>query len=79
MEYQKFFPEGWNSKEEYTFSEIEQARLNGKIIEGTVINCDENFNLHVSLGNNLEGIVPKNEIELAKAYRADYFARKEQK
>lgn len=77
MEYQKFFPEGWNSKEEYTFSEIEQARLNGKIIEGTVINCDENFNLHVSLGNNLEGIVPKNEIELEDNIKPSIYKNKE--
>ena len=77
MEYQKFIPEGWNPRKEYTFSELEYAKIEGKIIQGIVTKCDENFNLHVSLGNNLEGIVPKHEIELEENIKSSIYKNKE--
>ena len=53
MEYQKFIPEGWNTKEEYTFKQLEEAKQSGKIMEAMVTSCDENYNLHVNLGNHI--------------------------
>lgn len=76
MEYQKFIPEGWNSNEEYTLKQLQEAKLNGKIIEGKVISCDEDYNLHVNLGNNLVGIVPKDEFELSENIKPSVYRNK---
>lgn len=53
MEYQKFIPEGWNTKEEYNLKQLEEAKQCGKIMEAMVTSCDENYNLHLNLGNHL--------------------------
>lgn len=64
MEYQKFIPEGWiDTKEEFDNNSIHNAFNNGSILQGTVCECDSNYNLHVSLGNNIQGIIPRNEFE----------------
>ena len=64
MEYQKFIPEGWQAtKEEFNIDSLKQAYESGKIIEGFVESCDNNYNLHVNLGNNLKGIIPRNEVD----------------
>ena len=64
MEYQKFIPEGWQAtKEEFNIDSLKQAHESGKIIEGFVESCDNNYNLHVNLGNNLKGIIPRNEVD----------------
>lgn len=64
MEYQKFIPEGWYStKEELSLKEIENAKHTGKIIQGVAYKCDSEFNIHVKLGDKIEGIIPKNEVE----------------
>ena len=64
MEYQKFIPEGWTeNKEEYTINNLEQIHNEGKIIQGYVERCDEKYNLHVNLGKNIEGIIPRNELD----------------
>lgn len=77
MEYQKFIPEGWNPKEEYTIEQLEYAKLFGKTIEGFVTSCDENYNLHVSLGKNIVGIIPKDEFELNDNIKPSIYKNKE--
>lgn len=65
MEYQKFIPEGWiEKKDEFTnINEIKTAFDENKVLQGYVTNCDSNYNLHVNLGNNVKGIIPRNEID----------------
>ncbi len=64
MEYQKFIPEGWiETKEEWNMLQLKNAFEEGKIIQGYVGSCDENYNLHINLGNDIKGIIPRNELE----------------
>ena len=64
MEYQKFIPEGWKeSQEEFTIDELKNAFSQGSVIQGVVKKCDENYNLHINLGNQIKGIIPRNELE----------------
>lgn len=71
MEYQKFIPEGWiSTKDELNVNSIHMAFNNGEILQGKVSKCDSNYNLHVDLGNNIKGIIPRNEFE---AINADEF------
>ena len=64
MEYQKFIPEGWeNTEEKYSLSNIKDAIENGKIMQGFAYKCDDDYNIHVKLNENIEGIIPRNEIE----------------
>ena len=64
MEYQKFIPEGWvETKEEFNMLQLQNAFQEGKIMQGYVGSCDENYNLHIDLGNNIKGIIPRNELE----------------
>ena len=64
MEYFNFIPEGWiENKENYHLSDIRTAYTEGKILQGFVEKCDSEYNLHINLGNNITGIVPKNEID----------------
>lgn len=64
MEYQKFIPEGWQElKNQFSLEELNQASINGNIMEGKVTSCDSNYNLYVDLGNNFTGIIPREEIE----------------
>ena len=64
MEYPKFIPEGWietNDKLDYKI--LNEALSSGEILQGYVKNCDSNYNLHIDLGNNIKGIIPRNEVE----------------
>lgn len=59
-----YLPEGWNHK----LSNIEEQNIenyikNNTICQGIVQNCDDQYNLHVELGNNLVGIMPREEVE----------------
>lgn len=64
MEYQKFIPEGWlDTKECFNKSDLETAFNDGKVLQGFVESCDNNYNLHINLGNNIKGIIPRNELE----------------
>ncbi len=64
MEYQRFIPEGWNeTKDELDNNLLNKAFLSGDILQGYVNNCDSNYNLHIDLGNNIKGIIPRNELE----------------
>lgn len=64
MSYQRFIPEGW----EENFRPISKDYLNkamqtGDIMQGVVSKCDANYNLHVNFGNNVTGIIPREEVE----------------
>ncbi len=64
MEYQKFIPEGWiEKKDELDNNLLNKAFSNGDVLQGYVENCDSNYNLHINLGNNIKGIIPRNELE----------------
>jgi DNA-directed RNA polymerase subunit E'/Rpb7 len=64
MEYLKFIPEGWTqNNENANLESIKDAYNTGKIMQGLVYDCDSNFNLHVKLGENITGIIPRNEID----------------
>ncbi len=64
MEYLKFIPEGWeNANEGFTIGSLEQAFNDKSVLQGVVENCDSNYNLHLNLGNNIKGIIPRNEFE----------------
>ena len=60
----RFTPEGWEDKlsviKKMETSDIIQK---GEILQGVVEECDEQYNLHVKLGNGMMGIVPRNEVE----------------
>lgn len=64
MKLAKFVPEGWNQEianlnKESIYTYIE----NKEILQGKVEQCDEQYNLHINLGNGLKGIIPRQEIE----------------
>jgi len=65
MDYnQKFIPEGWNEVNKvFSLDELNMASINGNIIEAKVTKCDSNYNLYVDLGNNITGIIPREEVE----------------
>lgn len=50
----KFLPEGW---EKNNFTGIEN------IYQGIVEKCDENYNLHIKLDNQMYGVIPREEVE----------------
>ena len=61
---QKFIPEGWEIRAKpITPYELEEAYKTGEIIHGLVTKCDSNYNLYVELGNNIQGIIPREEVE----------------
>lgn len=64
MEYQRYIPEGWK-KEINPVSEdiLKNAIQTGNIIQGIVNKCDSEYNLHIDFGNNIKGIIPREEIE----------------
>lgn len=60
-----FLPEGWNT-ETYKITsneEIEKCANTEKICQGIVEKCDNNYNLHINIGNNIIGIMPREEVE----------------
>ena len=64
MEYQKFIPEGWEeTKDEINRNVLQDAFITGKVLQGYVNECDTNFNLYINLGNNIKGVIPRNEFE----------------
>ena len=68
----KYLPEGMLIKEfsnlEYisTKAGLERALEVGAILEAEAILCDHNMNLHVSLGERVRGIIPRDEVEYSK-------------
>ena len=66
MEYLKFIPEGWvENKADFSLDYLKTAFLNGEIIQGKVTSFDSNYNLHIDLGENLTGIIPRNEVDFS--------------
>ena len=64
MEYQRFLPEGWNiNNQNITEESLLNAITTGEILQGKVNKCDSNYNLYVDLGNNITGIIPREEVE----------------
>ena len=64
MEYQRFMPEGWNvSSQELTKEQLTNAISTGEILQGKVSKCDSNYNLYVDLGNNMTGVIPREDVE----------------
>ena len=64
MEYQRFMPEGWSvSNYIVTKEQLTSAISTGEILQGKVNKCDSNYNLYVDLGNNIPGIIPREEVE----------------
>lgn len=64
MNYQRILPEGWvNTQINLDMGEINDAWQNGKIMQAKVYKCDSSYNLHVNLGNNIDGIIPRDEVE----------------
>ncbi len=64
MEYQEFIPEGWNEVErEYSLSELKDALESKEVLSGKVLECDSNNDLHIDLGKNVDGIIPRREFE----------------
>lgn len=64
MNYQRFDPEGW----EENFRPMSKEYLNkamqaGSIMQGVVKKCDASYNLHIDFGNNVTGIIPREEVE----------------
>jgi len=42
---------------------INKAMNLGTIMQGVVKKCDSNYNLHIDFGNNITGIIPREEVE----------------
>ena len=60
----QFAPEGWNEKiEKLDIEKVYEYKNENKILQGIVDSCDKDYNLHINLGNKLEGIIPRNEVE----------------
>lgn len=65
MEYsQKFIPEGWISAQQaFSLEELNEAAINGNVMQAKVTKCDSNYNLYLDLGNNITGVIPREEVE----------------
>ena len=64
MNYQRFMPEGWEENGcNATTEQLQNAIQTGEIIQARVSKCDSNYNLHVDLGNNIKGVIPREEVE----------------
>ncbi len=60
----RFVPEGWNEEiENLSLQKIQEYQQENKTIQGIVQSCDEQCNLHIHLGNKIEGIIPRCEVE----------------
>ena len=68
----KYMPEGslisTIKNHEYTSSleGLEAALDGGMILEGRVILCDHNFNLHVDLGSKIRAVIPRDEVQYVR-------------
>ncbi len=60
----RFVPEGWNEDvENLSLQKIQEYQNKNKTVQGIVQSCDEKYNLHIHLGNEIEGIIPRCEVE----------------
>lgn len=59
-----FTPEGWIDKTAMLEqNDIEKYLQNNQTLQGIVEECDSNYNLYVKLGKNIQGIIPREEVE----------------
>ncbi|MBE5805914.1 MAG: 30S ribosomal protein S1 [Clostridiales bacterium] len=73
MEYQRFMPEGWKIDNfNFTKQSLDRAISTGEILQGKVSKCDSNYNLYVNLGNEVTGIIPREEIEAVNIDETGY-------
>lgn len=64
MNVNRFVPEGWNDiQTNLNVDKAKEYMNENKILQGVVNECDENFNLHINLGNGIKGVIPKSEVE----------------
>ena len=64
MEYQRSMPEGWVVNEtDITKEQLADAISTGEILQGKVNKCDSNYNLYVDFGNDVKGVIPREEVE----------------
>lgn len=64
MIYQRFSPEGWEENfRPMSKDYLNKAMQTGSIMQGVVKKCDSNYNLHIDFGNNITGIIPREEVE----------------
>lgn len=64
MIYQRFSPEGWEENfRPMSKDYLNKAMQTGSIMQGIVKKCDSNYNLHIDFGNNVTGIIPREEVE----------------
>ena len=78
MEYQKFIPEGWQiTEEKLSLENLKNAMQTGEVLQGLVSKCDNNCNLHINFANNIQGIIPKEEIELTNDIKESIYRNKE--
>lgn len=60
----RFVPEGWTDNTSIiNTQQIDELIKNRQTLQGKVSQCDENYNLHINLGNNITGIIPRGEVE----------------
>ncbi len=60
----QFVPEGWNEEvENLNLQKIQEYKDENKTVQGIVQSCDEQYNLHIQLGDKIEGIIPRSEVE----------------
>lgn len=64
MEYQRFIPEGWEENfRPMSKDYLKGAMQAGSILQGIVKKCDDNYNLYIDFGNNITGVIPRDEVE----------------
>lgn len=72
MDFQKFIPEGWEENPKNISKESLNSAINdGKVMQGFVSKCDSNYNLYVDFGDNLKGVIPRNEVEAINSDGSD--------
>ena len=73
MNMQPFTPEGWSyNTNELTKDTIYNVIDKKEILQGIVNSCDEDYNLHINLGNGIKGIMPREEVEAINAGENGY-------
>ena len=61
---QRFIPEGWNTEDTIlTKEKLVNAMQENIIMQGRVISCDNNYNLHIEAESGLNAIIPREEVE----------------
>lgn len=64
MNTKRFMPEGWNERTvNLDKDNLQECIKSKKTLQAIVESCDDEFNLHIKLGNDIEGIMPRSEVE----------------